>query len=227
MQLKGNKLEGIFIQRINRFEAIIETEYEKLTVHVPNTGRMKEYLIPGCKVILQDSDNPVRKHRYSLLHVYKNDKLVCVNSMYANRIFEEAYEKGRINWLKGTLRREVTFGNSRIDFFAEGDLSTFIEIKSCTFESEGICMFPDAPTERGRKHVLELIKAVHNGYNTAIVIISMMDFTTAFTPYYDIDPLFGEVLKRAWLEGVSVKAYNCSLNADNIELRDEIEVFFR
>lgn len=227
MFIQGEKVKGICIKRINRFEALIKVDDRIELVHVPNTGRMIELLYEGTKVILQKSDKPNRKTKYSLLHVYKDKNIVCVNSSLANRVFEEAVINGRIDWIKGKIKREVQYSNSRFDFFIEDEKNngTFVEVKCATYEENGISQFPDAPTERGRKHIDELIIA-NNKYRAAIVIIAFMDYVKYFTPNYKIDKIFGEKLKKAYDRGVIIKAYRCFVDIDEINIKDEIEIFF-
>lgn len=226
MNIIGKMVKGFLIERINRFEAIVLIDGKEELVHVPNTGRMKEMLFKGTEVILKKTNNEKRKTRYSLYFVIKNNHIICIDSVFANRVFEEAVKDGRIEWLNGDIKREVTFHNSRIDFFVEGENNTFVEVKCATYEEEGIVMFPDAPTERGRRHIDELIKAINDGYNAAIVIISFMDYVKKFTPNYKIDKEFGEKLKLAERSGVLVKAYKCHINTDSVTLDEEIPVYF-
>lgn len=226
MFIEGEKTEGLFIKRINRFEALVNINDKIELVHVPNTGRMEELLFEGAKVILLRKDSEYRKTKYSLLHIYKNNHLICINSLFANKVFEEGVLKGKINFIKGRIKREVTFLNSRFDFLiTDGINDTLLEIKCATYEEDGIAKFPDAPTQRGRKHIEELIKA-NNNYKTGIIIISFIDYVKSFTPNYNIDRAFGEKLKEAYEKGVIVKAYRCNIDIDEIEIKDEIEIFF-
>ncbi|MCX7883910.1 MAG: DNA/RNA nuclease SfsA [Caloramator sp.] len=225
MYIEGEKTIGRFIKRLNRFEALVWIEDKIELVHVPNTGRMIELLNEGTEVILQKSSNPYRKTKYSLLHIYKNQHLICVNSSLANKVFEEAVLKGKINWAEGKIKREVQFLNSRFDFFIEKNDGMFVEVKCATFEENGIAKFPDAPTERGKKHIDELILA-NNNYKTGIVIIAFMDYVNSFTPNYKIDKAFGDKLKEAFLKGVLLKVYRCLVDIDEVSIKDEIRFFF-
>lgn len=226
MNIKGEMVKGFLIERINRFEALVLIDGKEELVHVPNTGRMKEMLFKGTEVILKKSNNEKRKTKYSMFFVIKNDHLICIDSILANRVFEEAVKDGRIPWLNGDVKREVAFHDSRIDFFIEGINNTFVEVKCATYEEDGIVMFPDAPTERGRRHIDELIKALNDGYNSAIVILSFLDYVEKFIPNYKIDREFGEKLKIAKESGVIVKAYRCRIKIDEVTLDEEIPVFF-
>lgn len=226
VHIDGEIVKGIFIKRPNRFEALVIVGDEVEVAHVPNTGRMKEMLHEGVEVLLLKSKNPKRKTKYSMMFVKKKGHLICINSVLANSVFDDAIRSGKIEWLQGDIKREVTYHNSRIDFFVDGEEKTLIEVKCGTYEEDGILMFPDAPTERGRRHVDELIKAREEGYRSAIVIIAFMDYVSEFTPNYKIDREFGEKLKEASEKGVIVKAYKCSIEPREIFLKEEIKVYF-
>jgi sugar fermentation stimulation protein A len=226
VKIKGEKIEGIFIKRLNRFEAIVKIGEEVELAHVANTGRMQEMLHEGVEVILVKATNSNRKTKYSMMFVKKNDKLICIKSALANDVFEDGIKTGKIDWLKGKIRREVTYMNSRFDFLVEDEDKTFIEVKCGTYEEDGVLMFPDAPTDRGRRHIDELIKAKYEGYNTAVVIIGFMDYVKEFTPNYKIDNKFGEKLKVAYENGVKFHVYNCFINEDELQLKDEINFHF-
>lgn len=221
----GRKVKGIFIERPNRFEAIVELEGKKERVHVPNTGRMHEMLHPGTPVMVTESDNPKRKTRYSLQFVEKRGHWICVHSALANRVWEEAARSGGFDWVQGEIKREVSYGNSRMDFHISGEPPTLVEVKCATYEEDGVAMFPDAPTVRGQRHVKELIQAVEEGaYRGAIVFMVFMDFVTHFTPHTRIDPVLAEGLKKAEGAGIDIRAYTCKIDWDEIELDREIPV---
>lgn len=226
VKIEGKKQRGIFIERPNRFEALVEVDGSIERVHVPNTGRMKELLHTGCEVVLLEANNPNRKTKYTMMFVYKGKNLICVNSAFANRVFEDAFKRDMFPWLNGNLRREVKYNNSRFDFLIEGDVNTFVEVKCGTYEEDDILMFPDAPTERGRRHIDELILAKNEGFNTAIVIIAFMDYVKSFTPNYKIDREFGEKLYFAYQNSVNVKVYNCNVTIDNVDIKEEIKINF-
>lgn len=226
MKITGEKVIGTFIERPNRFEALVEIDGELENVHVPNTGRMAEMLHPGCRVVLVKANNPNRKTKYSLIFVYKKDHLICINSILANKVFEEGINSGAIDFISGRVIREVTFGRSRLDFLVDGIEKTFVEVKCCTYEENNHAMFPDAPTERGRKHIDELIRAKAEGYNCAIVIFAFMDFVDKFTPNYKIDSEFGEKLKIAYENGVIVKIYRCTIDLNEVSIDREIDLIF-
>ncbi|MFC4076061.1 DNA/RNA nuclease SfsA [Salinithrix halophila] len=224
--IPGEKVKGIFLHRPNRFQAVVEIDGRREVVHVPNTGRMNEMLHPGTEVVLSRSDNPKRKHPFSLTFVNKNNHWICIHSALANRVFEEAVLNGRVDWVSGKMRREVPYGASRMDFQVEGDPATLIEVKCVTYEEDGIAKFPDAPTLRGQKHIGELIRAAEEGYRGAVVLVVFMDFVTSFTPHDGIDPLLGAKLREAASKGIPVRAYTCSIRFDAIRLAREIPVVF-
>ncbi|PTX59109.1 sugar fermentation stimulation protein A [Melghirimyces profundicolus] len=224
VSMRGTPVSGIFLERPNRFQAVVELEGEREIVHVPNTGRMDEMLFPGTPVLLEKSENPKRKHPYSLKFVNKNGHWICIHSALANRVFEDAVRSGEIDWAEGELKREVTFGGSRVDFRVEGKPPTLVEVKCVTYEEDGVAMFPDAPTVRGQKHVDELIRAVEEGYRAAIVFVAFMDFVHRFTPHDKIDPVLGEKLRFARDRGVLLKAYACRLGWEEIRLDRELPI---
>ncbi|SDX48051.1 sugar fermentation stimulation protein A [Marininema mesophilum] len=224
VSLPGEVVQGIFLERPNRFQAVVEIQGIREIVHVPNTGRMSGLLAPGIEVALVRSDNPKRKHPYSLTLVKKKGTWVCVYSALANRVFEDGIQGGRVRGIQGEVRREVKFGASRMDFYMEGEPPTLIEVKCVTYEENGVAMFPDAPTQRGQKHVGELIQAVEEGMGGMIAFVAFMDYVNHFTPYDRIDPVLGEQLRKADSVGIDLRAYVCSINFDGIKLEQEIPV---
>ncbi|MGF7087762.1 sugar fermentation stimulation protein A [Kroppenstedtia sanguinis] len=222
--LPGDPVPAFFVERPNRFQAVVEMGGKRELVHVPNTGRMDEMLFPGTPVMLEKSDNPRRKHPYSLKFVNKKGHWICIHSALANRVFEDAFDEGKMDWVQGPLKREVPFGNSRMDFSIGVDLSTLVEVKCVTYEEDGIAMFPDAPTVRGQKHVEELITALEQGYQAAVVFMIFMDFVHRFTPHRRIDPILTEKLRKAHDQGVLIKAYACSIHFREIAVERELPV---
>lgn len=223
--MKYNKtLEGIFLKRPNRFIAQVLIDGKEETVHVKNTGRCKELLVPGVKVILEDcSYNPGRKTRYSLIAVWKGDMLVNMDSQVPNAVVFEALKEGKIRGFEDIsyLKREVTFGKSRYDIYFESkNQKGFIEIKGVTLESNDISMFPDAPTERGAKHVLEMIEAVKQGYRGILFFLIQMKGPRAFRLNWQMDRVFSEAVKLASENGVEILAYD-SVILDNSIIIDK------
>ena len=226
--MKYNKVvEGIFKKRPNRFIAQVIIDGKEETVHVKNTGRCKELLIPNAKVILEDcSHNLNRKTKYSLIAVWKENMLVNIDSQVPNEVVFEAISDGKIKDFKYCthLRKEVTFGNSRFDiYFETGNSKGFIEVKGVTLESGGISMFPDAPTKRGTKHVLEMIEAVNQGYKCLIFFLVQMKGTKIFKLNWEMDGDFSEAVKYASENGVKILAYDSIVENNGIYLGKLIE----
>lgn len=227
--MKYNKIiEGIFIKRPNRFIAQVLIHGEEETVHVKNTGRCKELLVPGVKVILEDCSHQLnRKTKYSLIAVWKGDLLVNMDSQVPNAVVFEAIAKNKIKGLENInyLKREVTFRRSRYDLYFESEREKgFIEIKGVTLEEEGICMFPDAPTERGTKHVLEMIEAVKEGYIGILFFLVQMKGPKLFQLNWQMDPVFSEAVNAAKEKGVQVIAYDSVVVENNIQIGDPVEI---
>ncbi|MDR7857832.1 DNA/RNA nuclease SfsA [Tissierella sp.] len=221
-------VKGIFLKRPNRFIAHVLIDGKEEIVHVKNTGRCKELLLPNTKVILEDcSHNLNRKTKYSLIAVWKDDMLVNMDSQVPNAVVFHALSENKINGIEDLtkLKREVTFGNSRFDiYFETKDTKGFIEVKGVTLENNHIAMFPDAPTERGTKHVLEMIEAVHQGYKGIIFFLIQMKGPKQFRPNWEMDRNFSEAVKLASENGVEVLAYDAIVNNNSIEIGSPVEI---
>ena len=228
MKIEKKIINAKFIYRQNRFQAYVDIEGEETTVHVPNTGRCREILIPGTTVILREENNENRKTKYDLIAAYKNEKIINIDSMLPNKIVEEALIKKRIEALKrySMVEREKTYGNSRFDFRLTDNENNiyYLEVKGVTLEKEGVAMFPDAPTERGRKHLLELISAKDNAYGAGVLFLIQMKDVNIFTPNDCMDKHFGNALRQAKDRGVDVFAYNCEVGASYITMLENIPV---
>lgn len=222
-----NIVEGVFIDRPNRFIANVKIAGEIHKVHVKNTGRCKELLLPEARVFLEKSNNPNRKTQFSLIGVYKGNMLINMDSQAPNHVVEEALREGRIKEI-GTidmLKRESKFGDSRFDFYYEKDgQAGYIEVKGVTLEVDGIAMFPDAPTQRGAKHVRELIKAKEMGLNAAIIFVVQLSPVKWFAPNWRQDMTFCEELKGAEAAGVTVLAYDCFVSSDELRLQAPVPI---
>ena len=215
---------GTFIERPNRFIAMVEINGIITKCHVKNTGRCKELLVKGSTVVLQESNDPDRKTRYDVIAVYKGELLINMDSQIPNAVVEESISKlGLIEGLR-TIRREVTHGDSRFDIYAEGERECFIEVKGVTLENDGIAMFPDAPTERGLKHINELIKAAEEGYYAGIIFVIQMKGVEVFKPNYKTHAAFGNALKTAKNSGVEIMAYDCKVESDMLSLDMPVEI---
>ena len=219
-------VKGKFIARPNRFIANVEIDGETHTVHVKNTGRCKELLVPGATVYLSVAQNPERRTKYDLIAVEKATQggifLVNMDSQIVNDV---AAEYLRARFPQGTVKREVTFENSRFDFYVEdGDMRAFIEAKGVTLENEGVVAFPDAPTERGVKHLKELIYAKSQGYDALVLFIIQMKDVKYFTPNDQTHKAFGDTLREAKENGVDILALCCQVTPDTITTDKEVEV---
>jgi len=219
-----------FLARPNRFIARVLVDGEELTVHVKNTGRCRELLVPGCTVYLEKSDNPARKTAYDLVAVEKATpdgtcRLINMDSQAPNRLFAEWAAAGHFVPGLTLLRPETTWGNSRFDFYWEaGERKGFVEVKGCTLEEDGWTYFPDAPTERGVKHLEELLKARQEGYEAAVCIVIQMAAVDGFSPNDRTHPAFGEALRRAAAGGVEVLAYACDVAPEEVRMTEPVPV---
>ncbi|WP_034327372.1 DNA/RNA nuclease SfsA [Alkaliphilus transvaalensis] len=229
INIEGEKVIGKFQKRVNRFIAEVIVDGKLVITHVPNTGRMKELLLPGAKVILRKVDNPLRKTSYDLLFAYKGDLLVALDSKLPNTILEKYFKEGLMSQFSGynQVKREVTFGKSKFDFSLNtlGGNHALVEAKCVTLVKEnGLATFPDAPTDRGRKHVLELIDAVREGIRGAVFFIVQREDGKEFTPNFDMDEKFYQAVVMAKEKGVEFYAFNCLVNQDFISLKEELTV---
>ena len=230
MKYKERIEEAIFIERPNRFIAIVEHQGKPLTVHVKNTGRCKELLQKGCKAYLAMSDSPERKTPADLIAVEKisdNGQRLLINmdSQIPNAVAEEWLRGAGIFSDKATYRREVTYGNSRFDIsVTDGARKAFVEVKGVTLEDNGTVMFPDAPTERGVKHLGELIDCINEGYEAYIIFVIQMKEATLFKPNERTHPEFASKLREAHKAGVNIIAINCEITPDSISAVGKIEL---
>ena len=224
--MKYERVEiGRFVERPNRFIAKINIDGQIETVHVKNTGRCAELLVPGAEVYLQKSDNPERKTKWDLIGVKKEGRLINMDSQVTNTVVKEWVEQSGFFKEINLIRPETTYGRSRFDLYVETkEKKIFIEVKGVTLEENGIVRFPDAPTQRGIKHVEELCKAVKDGYESYIFFVIQMSGVKFFTPNIDTQPEFGEALKKAKDKGVKILAYDCDVTKDTINIRKEVPV---
>ena len=209
-------VEGIFIDRPNRFIAHVDIEGVVNTVHVKNTGRCKELLIPKTPVRLEVSDNPNRKTLYDLVAVYKkNFGWINMDSQAPNKVVKEWLETKDYDYIKP----EYKYGDSRIDFYMrKGNQEYLMEVKGCTLEIDGIGYFPDAPTTRGVKHLRELIKAKRAGYECAVAFVIQMEGINEVRPNIDTHPEFGVALQEAKEAGVKILYLTCKVGRDTLEI---------
>ena len=215
-------VKGIFKARPNRFIAEVEVDGNLEIAHVPNTGRCKELLVKNAIVWLKPSDNPNRKTKFSLHFVENKGVLVSLYSQQANSIVYDAVVEGKIKELLGYNhhQREKSVDNSRIDIYLEnsnGD-SCFVEVKGVTLIIDGEARFPDAPTERGAKHLKELIKLKKEGNRCCVFFLIQHPAGEFFRPNWENDPIFSQTLNEAYAEGVEILVYRCDNQLSSIEL---------
>ncbi|MBF8983141.1 DNA/RNA nuclease SfsA [Lutibacter sp. B2] len=220
--------KGVFLSRPNRFIAHVLVDGQEEIVHVKNTGRCKEILKEGVTVILEKATNTNRKTKYSLVGAYKDHKvLINIDSQITNYVVYEAIVNNQVEELKNLdyLKKEVKCGNSRFDFYYEkGNKKGYIEVKSATLEENGECMFPDAPTERGRKHVHELIELQEEGYENYILFLIQIENMKSFKANGITDPKFEEALKTAKEKNIEIVAYDCCVKEDELILKNKVPV---
>lgn len=221
----GTVLPGRFVERPNRFVALVDTAEGRLICHVKNTGRCRELLIPGARVYLERAANPARKTAYDLIAVEKRDLLVNMDAQAPNRVFGEwAVAGGFLPDLK-ELKPEYAYGASRIDFCLETAQGPhLVEVKGVTLEENGHARFPDAPTERGVKHIHELQSAVEQGLRATLFFVVQMEGMADVSPNDETHPAFGTALRAAAAAGVAVRAFDCAVTPDSIAIRREVPV---
>lgn len=220
-----NVKRGRFLARPNRFIAHVELEGQTEVVHVKNTGRCRELLVPDATVYLEKSANPARKTQYDLIAVEKGALLVNMDAQAPNQVFREWAESGGFQPGLTLLRPETTWGSSRFDFYWEaGERRGFVEVKGVTLEDNGHARFPDAPTERGVKHLHELIRCHSEGYEAAVCFVIQMGGMTDFAPNDLTHPAFGEALRQAAQAGVQVMARGCAVTPDSLTMGEPVPV---
>ena len=220
----ANMVPGIFLSRPNRFITYVEIDGRTETVHVKNTGRCRELLPPGAKVWCQRSDNPARKTKYDLITVQKGDLLINMDSQAPNITAGDWLRSGGLGEIEN-LRRETVHGDSRFDLsFLKNGRQCFLEVKGVTLEKDGVCAFPDAPTERGAKHLRGLLRAAQEGYGAYVLFVIQMSPVRYLHPNDATDPGFGEALRRAAAGGVQVLAMDCIVTESTMDIRSPVPV---
>lgn len=219
-----NMQPGIFRDRPNRFIAHVELDGKLETVHVKNTGRCRELLVPGAKVWCQRSENPARKTKFDLICVEKGPYLINMDSQAPNKAVQEWLLGGGLGQIQD-LRPETVHGDSRFDFaFRKGDKQCYLEVKGVTLEDGGICAFPDAPTERGAKHLRGLQRAVTEGCVCYALFVIQMRPVLYLHPNDATDPAFGKALREAAAGGVHVLAVDCQVTPNSMTVGQTVEV---
>lgn len=220
-----NVKEGVFIKRPNRFIAIVEIDGQEEVCHVKNTGRLGELLYKGARVFVEEATNPARKTKYDLIAVYKNDVLYNIDSQMPNKVFYEFIQSGGLFENITLIKPECKYKSSRFDFYVEhGGKKAFVEVKGVTLERDNVMLFPDAPTERGVKHINELIECVKNGYETYAVFIIGADAGEYFTPNRQTHNEFAGALENAKKHGVKIIALKCEVTPSTVQIKDKMDV---
>lgn len=217
--------KGIFLSRPNRFLANVLVNGKEVICHVKNTGRCKELLVPNCEVYVQHHDNPNRKTAYSLIAVQKGNRLVNIDSQAPNEAVKEWLPNNQVIPHIQKIYPEKKYCNSRFDFYLEREESSaYVEVKGVTLEENGVVLFPDAPTERGIKHVYELCQCKKNGFDAYIIFVIQMQNVRYFTPNIKTHPEFGEALRYAKDCGVNILAFDCEVTPDTMSISSQIPV---
>ena len=220
----SNMTPGIFLSRPNRFVAHVEIDGQVETVHVKNTGRCRELLPVGAEVWCQRAGNPARKTKFVLITVRKGTRLINMDSQAPNIAAGEWLRGGGLGPVEN-LRAETVHGNSRFDFsFTLDGKPCFLEVKGVTLENDGVCAFPDAPTERGAKHLRELSQAAREGYGAYVLFVIQMKDVQYLHPNDATDPHFGAALREAAENGVKVLAMDCRVSKDEMVICDPVPV---
>lgn len=219
-----NMVAGTFLSRPNRFIAKVEIAGQEETVHVKNTGRCRELLIPGAAVLCQRAANPDRKTRFDLICVRKENRLVNMDSQAPNTAAGEWLASGGLGEIQN-LRPETVHGDSRFDFsFTRNGKPCLLEVKGVTLEKDGVCAFPDAPTQRGARHLQGLRRAVEEGFDAYVLFVIQMADVAYFRPHSETDPAFAAALVDAAAAGVRILAYDCAVTETTMALRKPVEV---
>lgn len=223
MKLYEHVIPAEFLAQPNRFIARVRIDGREETVHVKNTGRCRELLIPGARVWLAAGANPARRTRYDLVAVEKGGLLINMDSQAPNKAAAEALPR-LFPEITG-LHPEAVFGDSRLDFCAEtGERKLYVEVKGCTLEEDGVALFPDAPTERGVKHLHELENALRAGHDAALLVVIQMKGVRVFRPNRRTHPAFADALLHTRDAGVQVLARDCLVTPDSLTLDQAVEV---
>lgn len=223
-----NILPAVFVDRPNRFIAHVELNGRLEVCHVKNTGRCRELLIPGCRVYVQHQPSPTRKTAYDLIAVEKEERLLNMDANAPNRVFNEYVRAGR--FLRGwsVIRPETTHGDSRFDFYLESPgHRLFAEVKGVTLEDDGVMRFPDAPTERGVKHLEGLARCVQEGYEAWAVFVIQTEDVRWMEPNRRTHPAFADAMRQAAQAGVHLLALDCHTEPDRLEIRRPVEIRLR
>lgn len=227
IRLPENIIQASFVERINRFAARVEMAGRETTAHVPSSGRMQELLTPGAKVYVAPHIGLNRRTEYKILLARTGDVLVSVDSLLPNRLLYRGFRAGVIPGFEGYtgVRREFPYQEGRIDFLLTGEkIRWLVEVKSVTLVEKGEARFPDAPSQRGARHLEELSMALGEGFRAAVIFVVQREDGTCFTPNDSCDPLFGKALREAHRNGVAVHALGCRVGLDAVKLNGALPV---
>ena len=227
LEIEGNLVKGLFLERPNRFLALVRLRNKVFPSFLPNPGRMHELLFPGVEVVLKEVIKGHRKTHYDLIGVKHNDELVSVDTRVPNKLVFEALKNKSLSEFRkyDVVKPEWRYGNSRLDFLLSNDSEQcLLEVKSCTLVKENVALFPDAPTLRGTRHLMELIKAKKQGFRACVFFVIQRINAKVFSPNDETDPDFGEAFREALKKGVEAYAYYSEFVGNKITLRDKIEV---
>ena len=226
MRICGECREATFLERATRFSALLKLEGREEMVHLPNSGRLSELLTFGQRVIVVERRAPHRVTHYDLTMVCLGNRLVSVDARLPSKLVYEALLNGTLPQFGryASVRREATFGQSRLDFLLRGVPPCLLEVKSVTLVRRGMALFPDAPTSRGRRHLQTLMAATREGYNAAVLFVIQREDADSFSPNDEADPQFGSTLREVALSQVGVYAYRCIVEMDEIRLAGAVNV---
>lgn len=225
MAAYDNMVQGTFLDRPNRFIAHVLIGGNVEVCHVKNTGRCRELLVPGAAVWCQEHDSSTRKTRFSLIAVQKGERLINMDSQAPNRAAAEWLRAGGLGFVPDLIRQEVSFLDSRFDFYMEyGGKKAYLEVKGVTLEEAGRASFPDAPTERGRKHLKGLAQAVQMGYEGFVLFVIQMEKIVSMAPNWKTDPAFSRQLEESERAGVQILARQCRVTPDTIAITQAVPV---
>jgi sugar fermentation stimulation protein A len=229
MKIAAKLIPAIFVKRDNRFRVTVRVEGDLVWAHLPNSGRLRELLVSGQHVLLAAAQAPGRLTSYDLLTVDLDGTLVSIDARLPSRLLYESLRADRLEEFAGYAEvwREVNYGQSRLDLVLEGGPDggrCFIEAKSVTLVEDGVALFPDAPTQRGRRHLGELARARAEGHRAAVVFVVQRDDATSFSPHDEADPAFGQALREAVQAGVEVYAYKCRVSEEEVKLDAPLSV---
>jgi sugar fermentation stimulation protein A len=229
MRLEAPLLDASLVERENRFRARVLLGDKEVAAHVPNSGRLSELFAPGQPVLVREAGAPHRLTDYDLLMVRLAHELVSVDARLPNKLFSEAAMAGTLEEFRGLKveRSEVVQGNSRLDFLLRDQTDSqrcLVEVKSVTLVQDGVARFPDAVTQRGRRHLVELRESLSDGLRAAIVFVVQRGDARVFAPHWESDPDFGGQLAQVARDGVEVYAYDCRVSREEVRLKSPIPV---